>query len=68
MIHAHVFVDGKYTEELWPSEFCCKPMIGETISSKQGTMLKIRTIVHKMGFPYSDKENLQPMLQIWLGD
>jgi hypothetical protein len=35
-----------YKQEKWPEEFCCRPMVGDKVRSKNGAQLHIVGITH----------------------
>lgn len=59
-----------YKHEKWPEEFCCRPMIGDAVQSKNKQRLYIVTITHTMydvnEFALLVRPNIQPMLIIEL--
>jgi hypothetical protein len=35
-----------YRMESWPEEFCCRPMVGDSVVSRSGKRLRIVSIAH----------------------
>ncbi|KKM20722.1 hypothetical protein LCGC14_1642670 [marine sediment metagenome] len=44
-VHCRTNLDA-YAQEVWPSELCCRPMVGDMIESRSHTRLQICEITH----------------------
>ena len=44
-VHCRTNIDN-YKREVWPKQFCCRPVVGDRVQSESGSSLKIHTITH----------------------
>lgn len=56
LVHCRTNLDD-YQIESWPTEMCCRPLIGDRIQSKSGKVLKVYGVTHKStNTPYLEIE------------